>query len=74
MKVAGIGRVIFWGGGNLWIGRAVDPVDLHAHHALQVAVGFDGPVEFRRSSSAGWASYPGGALIGPGAARAFSPE
>jgi AraC-like DNA-binding protein len=71
MKVAGIGRVVFWGGGNLWIGRAVDPVDLHAHHALQVAVGFEGPVEFRCSSSAEWTSYPGGALIRPGTPHEF---
>lgn len=71
MKIAGIGRVIFWGGGNLWIGRAVDPVDLHAHHALQVAVGFDGPVEFRRGSDAEWSPFPGGALIRPGTPHEF---
>jgi AraC-like DNA-binding protein len=71
MKVSGIGRVIFWGGGNLWIGLAVDPVDLHAHHAMQVAVGFDGPVEFRTSTDTDWTSYPGGALIRPGTPHEF---
>jgi AraC-like DNA-binding protein len=71
MRTNGIGRVIFWGGGNVWIGLALDAVDLHAHHAIQVAVGFDGAVEFRASSRAGWTSYPGGALIRPGTPHEF---
>lgn len=71
MKVTGIGRVIFWGGGNVWIGRSVDAVAPHAHHALQVAVGFDGPVEFRAGRNAEWTSYPGGALVRPGTPHEF---
>jgi AraC-like DNA-binding protein len=71
MKVAGIGRVIFWGGGNLWIGLALDAVAPHAHHAIQLCVGFSGPVEFRTGSRAPWTSYPGGALVRPGAAHEF---
>lgn len=71
MKTNGIGRVIFWGGGNLWIGLAVDAVTLHAHHALQVAVGFDGPVEFRPGPGADWTSYAGGALVRPGTPHEF---
>ncbi len=71
MKVSGIGRVIFWGGGNLWIGLAVDAIDLHAHHAVQIAVGFDGPVEFRPNSRIAWTQYEGGALVRPGAPHEF---
>lgn len=71
MATSGIGRVIFWGGGNVWIGRALDPGDLHAHHALQVAVGFEAPVEFRRSTDADWTAYPGGVLIRPGTPHQF---
>lgn len=71
MKVSGIGRVIFWGGGNLWIGLAVDAIDLHAHHAIQLAVGFDGPVEFRPDGGHPWTAYPGGALVRPGAPHEF---
>jgi AraC-like DNA-binding protein len=71
MKVSGIGRVIFWGGGNLWIGLAVDAIDPHAHHAIQLAVGFDGPVEFRPDAEAEWTSYPGGALVRPGVSHEF---
>jgi AraC-like DNA-binding protein len=71
MQVSGIGRVIFWGGGNLWIGRAADPVPMHAHHAIQIAIGFTAPVEFRSSSSAPWTAYPRGALIRPDAPHEF---
>jgi AraC-like DNA-binding protein len=71
MKVSGIGRVIFWGGGNLWIGLAVDAIAPHAHHAIQLCVGFNGPVEFRTNPRAPWTSYPGGALVRPGASHEF---
>jgi AraC-like DNA-binding protein len=71
MRVSGVGRVIFWGGGNLWIGLAVDAIDSHAHHAIQIAVGFDGPVEFRRSSREAWTRYGHGALVRPDAAHEF---
>lgn len=71
MKVSGIGRVIFWGGGNLWIGLALDAIDAHAHHAIQIAVGFDGPVEFRPNSRCDWMQYSGGALVRPGAPHEF---
>jgi|GEM_PF-3697160 len=71
MKVSGIGRVIFWGGGNLWIGMAVDAIELHAHHAIQVAIGFDGPVQFRPNSGAVWTEYHKEALVRPGALHEF---
>lgn len=71
MKIAGVGRIIFWGGGNLWIGLAVDAIDPHAHHALQIAVGFNGPVQFRRNSREEWKAYPNGALVRPGASHEF---
>jgi AraC-like DNA-binding protein len=71
MQVTGIGRVIFWGSGNLWIGLAVDPVPMHAHHAIQIAIGFTTPVEFRSSPSDRWTAYPRGALIRPDAPHEF---
>jgi AraC-like DNA-binding protein len=71
MQVTGIGRVIFWGGANLWIGLAVDPVPMHAHHAIQIAVGFDAPVDFRAAPTEPWTAYPGGALIRPGDPHEF---
>lgn len=71
MQVSGIGRVIFWGGGNLWIGLAAHPVPMHAHHAIQIAIGFSAPVEFRSSPSEPWTPYPRGALIRPDASHEF---
>ncbi|MBP1885801.1 helix-turn-helix transcriptional regulator [Sinorhizobium mexicanum] len=70
MKVSGIGRVIFWGGGSLWIGQAIAPAQLHRHHAIQVCIGFDGPIQFRGRTDAPWISY-GGALIAPDLAHEF---
>lgn len=40
--LAGVGRVIVWPGGSLWIGRHVGRVDEHAHHAIQISLALDG--------------------------------
>lgn len=39
--VAGIGRVLLWSGGSLWIGRDAGRVEPHAHHALQISLALD---------------------------------
>ena len=70
MKIGGIGRVIFWGGGSVWIGQAMAAADRHSHHAIQLAIGFDGPVEFRAGKDCAWFSYAG-ALIAPGLPHEF---
>ena len=57
MKPAGFGQVIFWNGGSLWIGQAGQSVALHAHHAIQICIGLDGPVEFRESPDDAWMSF-----------------
>jgi AraC-like DNA-binding protein len=41
--IAGIGRVLLWSGGSLWIGRDAGLGDSHAHHAIQVALSLDAP-------------------------------
>ena len=41
--VAGIGRVLLWSGGSLWIGRQAGRVERHAHHAVQVTLALDTP-------------------------------
>jgi AraC family transcriptional regulator len=71
MRVSGVGRVIFWGGGSLWTGLAVDTMDAHAHHAIQIAVGYDGPVQFRRDGRQPWTHYHRGALVRPGTPHEF---
>lgn len=40
--VAGIGRVVGWPGGSLWIGRHLAPVQDHAHHAIQISLAMEG--------------------------------
>ena len=41
-EVAGVGRVIGWPGGSLWIGRHLGPVQDHAHHAIQLSLAMTG--------------------------------
>jgi AraC-like DNA-binding protein len=55
---------VFWGGGSLWIGHATAPIELHAHHAIQVAFGLDGPIEMRTRIAMPWGSFSG-ALVPP---------
>ncbi len=57
MKVTATGRILFWRGGSLWIGRAGEPTVSHAHHAVQIALPFPrGRVQFKEPAG-DWASY-----------------
>jgi transcriptional regulator GlxA family with amidase domain len=70
MKVAGTGRILLWSGGSLWIGRSGAPTELHAHHAVQIALAL-APGELRFRSSAGdWNTYDA-ALIAANQPHAF---
>ena len=40
--IAGIGRVIVWPGGSLWVGRHVGNMPEHAHHAIQISLAIEG--------------------------------
>jgi AraC family transcriptional regulator len=62
--IAGIGRVLLWSGGSLWIGRQAGRVTPHAHHAIQVSLALSGRVKLRSDPQGEWADYLG-ALIGP---------
>jgi AraC family transcriptional regulator len=39
--VTGIGRVLLWSGGSVWVGRDAGRVAPHAHHAIQVSLAMD---------------------------------
>ena len=39
--LAGIGRVLLWSGGSLWIGRDAGRGEIHAHHAIQIALAME---------------------------------
>ncbi len=53
------GRVYFWQGGSLWIGRAQGRTDWHSHHALQIALALDGNCRFRRRADGEWREFTG---------------
>lgn len=57
MHVAGIGRVVFWSGGSVWVGQSLAPSPPHAHHAIQICVGLSGQPQFRADDEAQWRSY-----------------
>jgi AraC-like DNA-binding protein len=60
--IAGIGRVLLWSGGSLWIGRDAGRIDSHAHHAIQIALGMDSA--FRMASGDGaWRDYRGAIVM-----------
>jgi len=54
--IAGVGRVLLWSGGSLWIGHAAGSVGFHEHHAIQISLALTGRVKFRSEGSA-WRDY-----------------
>jgi AraC-like DNA-binding protein len=70
MRITGIGRIIFWAGGSLWIGRAMAPSEVHAHHALQLGIGLSDRLQFRNSDADPWRLYSA-AIIPPDHAHTF---
>jgi AraC-like DNA-binding protein len=66
---SGIGRVYIWDGVSLLIGKSVGMTNVHAHHAVQIALTPDGPIRFR-TEEGDWAEY-GGVAITPNFPHAF---
>ena len=54
--IAGIGRVLLWNGGSLWIGHAAGRGETHAHHAIQITLALTGTVQFRAPEGR-WSAY-----------------
>jgi AraC family transcriptional regulator len=54
--IAGIGRVLLWNGGSLWIGHEAGPVQAHEHHAIQISLALTGVVRFRVPEER-WSDY-----------------
>ncbi len=69
MQLAGIGRVVFWEGGSLWLALITGGNALHTHHAIQISLPLSGTVRFRRSQGE-WEEYAG-AVITPDLPHAF---
>ena len=70
MQLAGIGRVMVWEGGSLWLALITGGNALHLHHAIQVSLPLEGTVRYRRSQSTEWVEYAG-AVIAPDLPHAF---
>lgn len=71
MQIAGIGRVVFWEGGSLWLALITGGSERHVHHAIQVSLPLEGaPVRFQLSPDDDWITVPG-AVITPDLPHAF---
>lgn len=57
MSILGIGRIGFWHGGSLWIGQGLSSTGLHAHHAIQLCIGIDGPIRLRTEGAGEWSDH-----------------
>lgn len=54
--IAGVGRVLLWNGGSLWIGHAAGSGDVHDHHAIQISLALTGRLKLR-SDGGPWHEY-----------------
>jgi AraC family transcriptional regulator len=57
--MAALGRVYFWQGGSLWVGRGSGRSRWHEHHAHQISLPLEGACLFRSGESAGWTEFAG---------------
>jgi AraC family transcriptional regulator len=53
------GQFVSWDGGCLFIGRAAGVVPMHAHYAIQLALGSAYGIRFRSSDRDDWTEYSG---------------
>jgi AraC family transcriptional regulator len=60
--IAGIGRVLLWSGGSLWIGHAAGRGEAHAHHAIQIALAMDSCF-LMGDGSGGWREHSGAIVM-----------
>jgi AraC family transcriptional regulator len=64
--VAGIGRVLLWSGGSLWMGREGGATQAHAHHAIQITLALSGSVLLSAEdggAESGWREYTGAIVM-----------
>jgi hypothetical protein len=61
--IAGVGRVLLWSGGSLWIGRDAGRGEIHSHHAIQIALAMNSAFLMAEGNS-GWREH-WGAIVTP---------
>lgn len=52
--VAGVGRVLLWKGGSVWVGRDTGQVQPHSHHAIQITLAATRPIRIRGADEEAW--------------------
>lgn len=52
--VAGVGRVLLWKGGSVWVGRNTGQVRPHSHHAIQITLAAAQPIRIREAGEDAW--------------------
>jgi AraC-like DNA-binding protein len=70
MEAAGIGRVLFWEGGSLWLALITGTMGWHAHHAIQLCLPIQGPAQFKTDPEGDWITCEG-AVIAPDVPHVF---
>ena len=58
-KTSSTGRIYFWQGGSLWIGKGQGRTQWHTHHAHQLTVAVRGSVRFRTEADGAWETFEG---------------
>ncbi|MEO7477383.1 MAG: AraC family transcriptional regulator [Gemmatimonadales bacterium] len=59
---SGAGQICPWDGGSLWIGRTTSVNDVHAHHAVQVALALEGRFRFQSPEAGAWLDCSGAVI------------
>jgi AraC family transcriptional regulator len=61
-RIIGVGRVLLWSGGSLWIGRQTGLAGKHAHHAIQISLAMRGRFAMADNNGA-WRPYVGAIVM-----------
>jgi AraC family transcriptional regulator len=70
MEAAGIGRVLFWEGGSLWLALITGTMGWHEHHAIQLCLPIRGTAKFKTDQAGDWITCEG-AVITPDVPHVF---
>ncbi len=70
MELVGVGRVVFWEGGSLWLALLAAPNNWHSHHAIQLCLPVDAEAQFQTEEHGEWHGYAG-AIITPDVPHGF---
>jgi hypothetical protein len=56
------GQICPWNGGSIWLGRTSAANDVHAHHAVQVAIALEGHFRFLSPVDGVWLDCAGAVI------------